>query len=255
MDPYIERPAIWPDFHDALVASIRGLLQPLVKPRYVALMQDRVYIVRDEQTRRPDVSIVRTSSHGRPGGAAAVLDVDTPAIFEVVREEVRQPLIEIIEPAAGNKVVTAIEVLSPDNKQLGPGRKSYLEKRNQYEEAGTNVIEIDLLVGGLQTVKLEPEKLESLRPWRYMVTVFRWPTPYEVYAFPLERRLPKIAVPLACDDADIPLDMQAAFTRAWEEGPYPQLLHYEDPPPSSLTEAEQRWCRQRLAESGFVSSA
>jgi hypothetical protein len=254
MDPYIERPSIWPDFHDRLVTFLCGMLQPLVKPRYVALMQDRVYIVRDEQIRRPDVSIVRASGPDRHGGGVAVLDVDTHAIFEIVREEVRQPLIEIIEPAAGNRIVTAIEVLSPDNKQPGPGRKSYLEKREQYEAGGANVIEIDLLIGGLQTVKLEPEKLDSLRPWRYLVTVFRWPTPYEVYAYPLERRLPKIAVPLAYEDADVPLDLQAAFTRTWDEGPYPELLHYNAPPPVGLSEDEQRWCRERLAKGGFIKS-
>lgn len=38
MDPYIEKPAIWPDFHDALVTEIRWLLQPQLRPRYVALM-------------------------------------------------------------------------------------------------------------------------------------------------------------------------------------------------------------------------
>ena len=45
MDPYIEKPAIWPDFHDALVSAIRGLLQPQLRPKYVALMQERWFVV------------------------------------------------------------------------------------------------------------------------------------------------------------------------------------------------------------------
>ncbi|HEY2893587.1 MAG TPA: DUF4058 family protein, partial [Pirellulales bacterium] len=112
MDPYIERPEIWPDFHDHFVAVIKAALQPLLRPRYVALMQDRLYVVRDDQARKPDVAIVRTPSRAPQQGATAVLDLDTPAIFEVYREEVREPFIEIIEPAAGNRLVTAIEVLS-----------------------------------------------------------------------------------------------------------------------------------------------
>ena len=96
-------------------------------------MQDRLYIVRDHQTRKPDVAIVRSSSRAPyRGGGTALLEMDTPAIFETYREEIRQPLIEIVEPAAGNKIVTAIEVLSPDNKSSGPGRTSYLAKRDQY---------------------------------------------------------------------------------------------------------------------------
>jgi hypothetical protein len=251
MDPYIERPEIWPDFHDALVTAIRGLLQPLLKPRYVALMQDRLYIVRDDQARKPDVAIVRSSSREPRRGVAALLEVDTPAIFETYREEIRQPLIEIVEPAAGNKIVTAIEVLSPDNKSSGPGRTSYLVKRDQYVESGANIVEIDLLVGGQPTVKLKADKLASIQPWRYLVAVSRWPTLDEVYAFPLERRLPRIAVPLAYEDRDVPLDLQAAFARSWDEGPYPELLHYDRPAPSGLSDAEQRWCGEQLKRVGF----
>ena len=55
----------------------------------------------------------------------------------------------------------------------------------------------------------------------------------EVYAVRLTERLPRIAVPLAKDDADVVLDLQAAFTRCWDEGPYPELLRYEGPPPGS----------------------
>jgi hypothetical protein len=61
MDPYIERPAIWPDFHDAFVTAIRGLLQPLLKPRYVALMQDRWFVVESDRPIRPDVAVIRQS--------------------------------------------------------------------------------------------------------------------------------------------------------------------------------------------------
>ncbi|MGH7128450.1 MAG: DUF4058 family protein, partial [Planctomycetaceae bacterium] len=49
MDPYIERPEIWPDFHDSLIAALRGALQPLLRPRYAALTQDRLYVVESER--------------------------------------------------------------------------------------------------------------------------------------------------------------------------------------------------------------
>lgn len=41
MDPYLERQSIWPDIQDSLIIAIRGLLQPLLRPKYAAISQDR----------------------------------------------------------------------------------------------------------------------------------------------------------------------------------------------------------------------
>jgi len=252
MDPYIERPAIWPDFHDSLITAIRGVLQPLLRPRYAALTQDRLYVVEAERPIRPDVSVVRTWSKRPAGSATTLLEADAPAVFELWRDEVREPLIHIIEPAEDNRLVTAIEVLSPENKTRGPGRISYLRKRDEFWQGGASLVEIDLLRAGRPTLRVSSEQLDSLQPWRYLVAVTRrWPSRQEVYAVPLERRLPRVSIPLAEDDQDVLLDLQAAFTRCWDEGPYPELLHYDGPAPGELTEAERQWCNQRLREAGL----
>jgi hypothetical protein len=88
MDPYLERPEIWPDFHDALVTALRGQLQPVLRPKNVARMQDRIHVVRDEQARRPDVAIVRTAGQAPVRAPTALLDVDTPP-GELTPEELR----------------------------------------------------------------------------------------------------------------------------------------------------------------------
>jgi hypothetical protein len=94
--------------------------------------------------------------------------------------------------------------------------------------------------------------LARLSSWHYLAAVSRhWPVRQEVYAVPLTQRLPRVAVPLAQDDADVVLDLQAAFTRCWEEGPYPELLHYEGPPPGTLTPDEVRWCEDMLRHVGL----
>ncbi len=256
MDPYIERSAIWGDFHDRFVAYFCGALQPLLRPRYVALTRDRLYVIESERPIYPDVSLVRTSSPERPyATGTAVLEPDAPAVFELWREEIRQPLIHIIEPAAGNRIVTAIEVLSPDNKAAGDGRTSYLQKREEFWAAGTNFVEIDLLRDGEPTVRVSAERLAELRPWHYLVAVTRrWPSRQEIYAIPLQRRLHRIAIPLAAEDRDVPLDLQAVFTRCWDEGPYPELLRYDGPPPSTMTPEEVVWCENLLRQAGFRSS-
>src|SRR5713226_399099 len=110
MDPYIERLEIWPDFHDSLIGGLRAALQPLLRPRYVALAQDRLYVIESDRPIWPDLFVVRTGIPQRPSSTgAAVVEPDSPAVFELWREKIRQPLIHIIEPAAGNRVVTAIE--------------------------------------------------------------------------------------------------------------------------------------------------
>jgi hypothetical protein len=253
MDPYIERPIIWPDFHDSLVVYIRAALQPLLRPRYVALGQERLYVIESERPIYPDVSVVGTAHPRRGvGSSVAVLEPDAPAVFQLWREEIRQPLIHIIEPAAGNRLVTAMEVLSPSNKTPGPGRDSYLEKRDELWAAGANLVEVDLLRDGDPTVRISEEKLGQLRPWHYLVAVTRNSPPrQEVYAIPLERRLPRVSIPLAADDKDVTLDLQAVFTRCWDEGPYPELLQYAGPPPGTVTADEVRWCERLLQEAGF----
>ena len=252
MDPYLERSPIWPDFHDSLIYCLRGALVPLLRPKFAVLTQVRLYVTESEPPVFPDVAFVQTASPGPKAGGATVMELDSPVVFELWREEIRQPLLEIVEPAAGNRVVTAIEVLSPDNKQTGAGRSSYLQKREEFWNSGVNLVEIDLLRQGDPTVRVATEKLERLRPWHYLVAVTRrWPSRQEVYAVPLPRRLPRIAVPLGAEDADVGLDLQAVFTRCWDEGPYPELLKYDGPPPGKLSPEEVQWCEQQLRAGGF----
>ncbi len=251
MDPYLERPAIWPDFHDSLISAIRAALQPLLRPRFVALVQDRLFVVESNRPLYPDLAVLRTTSPKPPAGATALLEADSPTVFDLWREDIREPVIHIIEPAANNQIVTAIEVLSPDNKQPGPGRKSYLRKREELWDNATNLVEIDLLREGEPTVRISEEHLDSLRPFHYLVAVTRcWPSKQEVYPIPLARRLPRIAIPLNAEDRDVVLDLQAAFTRCWDEGPYPELLRYQESPLGSLSAEEIAWCEGLLRDAG-----
>jgi len=252
MDPYIERPAIWADFHDSLILCIRGALQPLLKPKYAALTQDRLYVVEAERPIYPDVAVVRTPVASPAAVATAVMEPDAPTVFELWREEIREPLIHIVEPAADNRIVTSIEVLSPSNKAIGEGRREYLRKREELWRGGVNLVEIDLLRAGDPTVRLSDEKMKDLKPWHYLVAVTRrWPSRQEVYENVLQNHLPKVAIPLTPDDKDVTLDLQAVFARSWDEGPYPELLRYDGPPPGKMTPAEVAWCEERLRAAGF----
>src|SRR5438874_13469892 len=98
MDPYLERPSIWGDFHDSLIFCLRAALVPLLRPKYAPLTQDRLYVVEARRPLFPDVAIVRNPKRrSRTEGAAAVLEPDSPTVFQLWREDIRQPFLTIIE--------------------------------------------------------------------------------------------------------------------------------------------------------------
>jgi len=42
MDPYLERPSLWPDVYHELISQIRAALKPTLRPKYVARVETRV---------------------------------------------------------------------------------------------------------------------------------------------------------------------------------------------------------------------
>ncbi|MGE0608418.1 MAG: DUF4058 family protein [Pirellulales bacterium] len=247
MDPYIERAEIWPDFHDRLVTYISGQLQPMLRPRYAAIIEERQYVLESEGPIRADVGLHRRSRVEKPTGRLAVVEPDVPLVFDLFCDEVVEPYLRIIELAAESRCVTAIEIVSPNNTAEGPGRVSYLECRERHWREGVNLVEIGLLRQGPTTMRVPPVNLTTLVDWRLLVVVHRvFPTRREVYSIPLTKRLPRVAVPLLSGEPDVVLDLQAAFERCWNSGPYPELLRYDQPPPADLTAEEQRWCAETL---------
>ena len=57
-----------------------------------------------------------------------------------------------IRDRVGNDLVTAIEMLSPANKEM-PGLGQYVRKRNVYLRSRANLLEIDLLRHGTGSVE------------------------------------------------------------------------------------------------------
>ena len=70
MDPYIEHPQVWSDFHSHLATEIQAQLNPVIQPRYVARLVPLVTydLVEVAQTRgiRPDVAVWHSDPTQRP---------------------------------------------------------------------------------------------------------------------------------------------------------------------------------------------
>jgi hypothetical protein len=246
---------VWEDFHHDLISAIREAMIPRVRPRYMVRVEERVYIEhkpngRDERARfiRPDVTVLeqgRKEPPARGGVATATAVAIAPVVLTLpVPERQREAFLTIRERET-MEVVTVIEVLSPSNKQPGSdGRREYLSKREAVLQSPAHLVELDLLRGGERLPTLEP-----LPPGDYYAFVCReYDRPAaEVYAWPLRHPLPPIPVPLAGDDPDVVLELQAIFNTVYERAGYDYSLDYDGPIAPPLSEADAAWAWELLA--------
>lgn len=163
MDPYLESPQFWRDVHHSLIYTIRAALRPVLPPQFVARIEERLAITGGDGDMRPDVAVVRTGAE-RPAGATAVQErtaPDEPIVFYDELEEIREGYIEIVALDNPERVITAIEVLSPTNKTRGSGRVKYICKQRRMLLSETHLLEIDLLRAGAHTVGAPEARLRA----------------------------------------------------------------------------------------------
>src|SRR5207244_2356124 len=101
-----------------------------------------------------------------------------------------------------------------------------LEKRDELLQSSSHLVELDLLRGGERLPTVEP-----LPAGDHYAFVSRAPArpKVAVYAWPLRHPLPAIPIPLAGGDPDAFLDLQAAFTSAYDRALYSYSLDYRRP--------------------------
>ena len=256
MDPYLEEPTLWPGVHQRLITYTADALQPKVRPRYHTRIGERLYVVEPPHPMYPDIVLVRRPRAVREPGLAVApvtdavtMEADAPIVLAIPPVEHREPFVEIVH-TAGGEVITVIEVLSPANKTPGEGHRLYRRKQQEVLDSPAHLVEIDLLSEGLHTVAVSEEAVASLKERRYLVSVNRAPERYqfELYPVPLPRRLSRIRVPLREPDPDVVLDLQAVFTRCYDNGGYEDFVDYHQPPPVSLSSEEMTWLESLLGK-------
>jgi hypothetical protein len=263
MDPYLEDPAIWPDFHDRFATEISNVLNgDLPAPYYARLeMRSEVGIVEEDARRRivPDVAVVRHAGPRLAEGGVAVLErgiAESPSFeLAVPAEPIRHHFVEIRDPTRGHELVTLIEILSPSNKHPGPDQRTYRKKQAEIlDSATTNLVELDLLRTG-ERVRPRPELemwLDDLEPpAAYAVWINRsWTRDrYQVFPIGLRDPLPRIPIPLREGEVEPLLDLQDTFRRIYDRGPYRRgAVDYSRPPTPPLSEADAAWAAALLSE-------
>lgn len=249
MDPYLESPAVWWGFHSCFINGISDALVPLVRPKYIVDVELRVIVqeVPGEilSTVRPDITIAEGGTEASLTATAATATIAPVRLTLPVLEEVREIYLEVHELDT-QRVVTVIEMLSPSNKRSGSaGWAEYIRKRSLTLHSDTHLVEIDLLRGGQRMPMRDP-----LPPGDYYVMVSRAPhrPMADVYAFGLRDRLPTIPIPLAEDDPDVPLDLQAIFHTVYDRAGYDYRLDYTSPPDPPLRPGDSEWASALLTQ-------
>ena len=82
MDPYLEHPRLWTGLHTRLIVYIGNQLQPQIRPRYVAAVEERVYLQGPKREVAPDVW-VRKAKAKEPTGGVALAEPDVPRVVRV----------------------------------------------------------------------------------------------------------------------------------------------------------------------------
>jgi hypothetical protein len=233
MDPYLEEPGIWPDFHHAFAVSTAQALNAALPDRSYALV------------------LTRAETGAVDGGSR-------PRASGWLDEPIRRQFIEIRDANRDHRLVTAIEILSPTNKGVGPDRDAYAKRQHQVLASDASLVEIDLLRDGrciLPDPSLE-DVLGGFRPRPHYVVLISpaWKRGSagqgcRVYPIGLRGPLPCLGIPLKAESPDVALDLQHVFNRVYEGGPYRRgAVDYGKPPEPPLSDDDAAWVEATLRE-------
>lgn len=256
MDPYLE--ARWSDVHLSLLFGIQETLQPSLPAGLRARAEERI-LLEDSSgvklaTYRTDVSLVRSPG----GGGTAIAPSSTATVEPFMVRYYEGPeldrFLQIIDSKNGNRVVTAIEVLSPWNKSAGRLNKQYRKKLNDYARAGVSVVEIDLLRSSRRRLPIGQEDVPPERRTPYVVCVRQsWDlSQWAIYPVALRVPLPRIPIPLREGEAEVAIELQPLIDRAYAAGGHDDI-DYSVPPEPPLKGDDAAWASQLLA--GFTQPA
>ena len=167
--------------------------------------------------------------------------------IESAAEGARQIGVQVRDTAE-HRLVTSIEVLSQSNK-CGGGRQAYRAKRQRILLSTAHLIEIDLLRAGERVPVQRP-----LPDHPYFVLLSRADQRplSDVWPIRLSDPLPGIPVPLLSGDADVPLDLQQAFTSVYDAFRYEVTMDYTRRPRCRCGPTRRRGRGKHLASRGVA---
>ena len=244
MNPYLEQPAVWQDFHQRLITYSSAKLSGQVRPQFYVKIEESVFIHEpsgDERRKllgRPDVSLTKNPRKSRSDtGGVAIAEAPATDIATLIARipdhDIEKHSYVEIRDRQSHDLVTLIEVLSPSNKHYGPDREQYMSKRALLLHSHVSVVEIDLLRGGPRL------PLTGVPPCDYCCMVSRpaMRPEVQVWAVSLRDRLPTIPIPLNGLVPDATLNLQELLHEVYDAAGYEDYLYGSPPEPPLLEEA------------------
>jgi hypothetical protein len=252
MDPYLEGPTFWASFHHHLAEELMARLNLVLGPAYFADVEVRTALddlaILAAVDVYPDVSVPHDEAAQYTTAAATTAPIQRLAL---PADRTRTRTV-VIRQADNNILVTAIELLSPTNKQ-GRGLEVYRQKRERLLHAACHLVEIDLLRRGTRPGwELEEPPLDAAyiclvnraRPDELRVS--------EIWPILLAMPLPQIPIPLLTPDPDVVVDLQAALHAIYARARYARRIDYRDTPPApDLSPADTTWLDAQLRAYGL----
>lgn len=249
MDPYLESPSEWSDFHATFIPCWRRAINELLPVPYHARIDVVTNLIEIDASEikliKPDAAVLHSPAIGtRPRSQTGAATIEPVTLTLPMYEEVRERRIEI-HHHPDDTLVAVLELLSPWNKATGAGNVEYTAKRLAVIRQSVHLVELDLLLGGRRLPMTEP--LPAGDYYALISRSNRRPKS-EVYAWTLRDRLPQIPLPLLDGDPDILLDLAAVFATTYDMGGYARGIKYGRPPAASIPEIHRQWVAE-LAKS------
>jgi hypothetical protein len=245
MDPYLEQPDVWHDFHERFIPQTAESIGGQIRPDYFVKIDEHVYIheLPGDQRHflgRADMTVTPTSKTSHKASAVGILEPPWEIEFPSVDVE-RHSYLEIRD-RRNRQLITVIELLSPANKQSGPDRDQYLAKRWRFIASTVNFVEINLLRGGekMPFVDLPADSLYAM-----VKRSERWPHG-GVWPISLRDPLPVIPVPLRAPDPDAKIALQEIVNRVYEAAGYRDYI-YDGTPNPPLSPEDEAWAETYLS--------
>lgn len=254
MDPYLERRGLWEEVHTSLIVAIQHFLTPLLRPKYRVAVEQRVYLSllppKEQRSGKPDVMIVLKmptlkSSMTSILTLAEPAEADPPLVGELPQpEEILERYLEIRDTTT-QEVITAIEILSPTNKESKDGRQQYEQKRLKVLASSTSLVEIDLLRAG-KPFAMKVIDPATAKESHYRIVISRsWQRPSaDLYLFNVRQPIPSFLIPLRPGEQEPVLPLNRILHDLYDQGGYDLAIDYAEPADPPLSAEDTLWATQ-----------